>query len=653
MDTVDLQMVEIALDRANGTDFERFFQAFYPSLAGIEFIPLGGVHDGGADAFQDIGLFKNKEDHRKIFYQATTQEDHRAKIRHTVKRLREFGRDMESLYYFSSNIVRLIDREEEKLSRELKVSVRIRDRKWIVANVNQSPQTIEAFRSYLQPAVAFLTQQGGATTVGNSPNIPARTMCVFLGQEIDRRHGKADLYEAVTDSLILWALEGTDPDQGKFMRRAEILAKIEGVLPSAKHFIRSVLTKRLRILASKSNPSGREIRWYRKEEKFCLPHETRKIVEKENTEDEFLKLQVLRLYEQRSIDCLGNEESVNPKQLAKFAHRALELTFEKEGLELSAFLSGTQGENQYRVISDQVDKAIEEGGLSGESAVRAKDVILVILGKAFYDSTKYERIYYGKLSRTYMLMLTLRNEPKIVEYFKGMSSDFVLFIGADIIIRALSERYLAAEDQMTINMLNILHDAGSTLILTQIAVEEVHAHLAGTDYEFRDKFSRMERFITREIARHSNKIMIRAYFYAKLEPVVDSTPANWSSFIEQICSYNKLHNSSESREQIKNYLIEKFGFIYFDLNDLENLTDRNEVDQLAERVETIKSEQILAHNDALHILAVYGKRYKLGETHKPSPYGYRTWWLTHESKVLQVMTSGKAGGLKSRTAQSG
>ena len=636
MDTINLQLVEIALDRANGTDFERFFQAFYPSLAGIEFIPLGGAHDGGADAFQDIGLFENKEDHRKIFYQATTQEDHRAKIRHTVNRLREFGRNLEFLYYFSSHIVRLIDREEEKLSQELGISVRIRDRKWITANVNQSPQTREAFRSYLQPAVAFLTQQGGATTVGNSPNIPARTMCVFLGQEIDRRHGKADLYEAVTDSLILWALEGTDPAKGQFMRRNDILSKIEEVLPSARQFIRGVLESRLRMLASKSNQSGREIRWYRGQDKFCLPYETRQIVEKENTEDEFLKLQVLNLYEQRSIDYLGNEKSIDSKQIARITHRALELTFEKEGLELSAFLSGAQDENQYRTISDQVDEAIEEAGLSGESAVRAKEVALVILGKAFYDSTEDERIYYGKLSRTYTLMLTLRNEPKIVEYFKGMSSDFVLFVGADIIIRALSERYLATEDQMTINMLNILRDAGSTLILTQMTVEEVQAHLEGTDYEFRDKFSHMERFITREISRHSNKIMIRAYFYAKLEPVVDSTPASWNSFIEQICSHHKLHNSSESREQIKNYLIEKFGFIYFDLNDLENLTNKDEVDQLTEKVERVKSEEILARNDALHILAVYGKRYKLRETHKPSPYGYRTWWLTHERKVLQV-----------------
>ena len=49
----------------------------------------------------------------------------------------------------------------------------------------------------------------------------------------------------------------------------------------------------------------------------------------------------------------------------------------------------------------------------------------------------------------------------------------------------------------------------------------------------------------------------------------------------------------------------------------------------------IKSGKVLAHNNAQHILAVYGKRKALKETHCPNPYGYKTWWLTHEAKVRQ------------------
>ena len=636
MSEVNLQLVEIALEHVTGTDFEKFFQAFYPALAGIDFIPLGGVHDGGADAFQSEKLLEGRDGRPNTFYQASIQKDHRAKIRNTVNRLKEYGRQPTSLQYFTSQTVSSIDLEEEHLSRELEIEIRIKDRKWIVNNTNYSTQTIAAFNSYLKKNLAFLTEIGAANTVSVSQNISARTMCVFLGQEIDRRRGKTNLLEAVTDSLILWALEDTDPDKKVFMTRGEILSKVEKALPSAKQFIRGSIDHRIQKLASKNNSTGREIRWYKKENKYCLPYETREVIKQENAEDVYLKLQVIDLYTRRASDILEEGQDIQPDQIAKIAHRALELTFEKEGLELAEFLSNDRDQKYYGAISDQVDEAIEETGITGESTVLAKEVSLSVLRQAFYSSSKIERIYYGKLSRTYTLLFTLRNEPKIVEYFKGMSSNFVLFVGADIIIRALSERYLANEDQMTRNMLHILKDAGSKLILTQVTTEEVHAHLEGTNYEFRNHFMKLESEVSREIARHSSKILIRTYFYAKLDSNLQERPRGWKAFIEQICSYKDLHKSEISREQIKDYLIQEFDFEFFDKSDMIQLVDESEVETLKNEIIPVKSDEILAYNDALQILTIYGKRKELGERRKPNPYGYRTWWLTHETKVLHV-----------------
>ena len=632
---VNLKLVEIALEHAVGSVFEQFFHSFYPALAGIEFVPLGGVHDGGADAFQGMGLYEGVTGRAGTFYQASVQQDHRAKIRQTMERLREFGRDPVALYYFTSKTVGLIDQEEEKLSEELDVTIKIRDRKWIAANINGSPQTAAAFETYLRPCIAFLTEPGSANLVGTSSNISARTMCVFLGQEVDRRRGKTDLLEAVTDTLILWALEGTDPELDRLMTRNDILRKIEGAMPSAKQFIRGVFNHRIELLARKGNSTGREVRWHKKEDRFALPYETRQLIETENADDEYLKLQVLDTYGKRAADLLAKDESELLESIPGITHRSLELTFEKEGLELAAFLSGSGDENYYVALSDQVDEALAESGIVGASATTAKEVVLAVLRQAFYNSTDGERIYYGKLSRTYTLMLTLSNEPKIVEYFKGMSSDFVLFIGTDIIVRALSERYLPAEDQMTTNMLRILVDAGSKLVLTEMVVEEVHAHLAATDLEFRNWFMELEPYVDLEIARHCSKILVRAYFYARFDPLLGSRPAGWKSFIGQICNYDKLHSKKTSRDEIKKYLVEKFGFEYLSRKSISKITDPEEVKELAEKIMKIKSEEVLAKNDALQILSVYGRRHTLREDHRPNPYGYRTWWLTHETRVRQ------------------
>ena len=181
MQTVNHKLVEIALEHTDGSDFEHFFQALYSVVIGIEFIPLGGTHDGGADAFQADGLFECGPDKPGVFFQAAIQADHRAKIRHTVARLREFGRVPEAINYCTSRTIGLIDKEEAELSVELDVTIRIRDRKWIVNNVNISPQPVAAFTSYLAPHLAFLDGLGSAALINTSPNVPARTMCVFLG----------------------------------------------------------------------------------------------------------------------------------------------------------------------------------------------------------------------------------------------------------------------------------------------------------------------------------------------------------------------------------------------------------------------------------------------------------------------------------------
>ncbi len=84
------ELIEIALDKAEGFPFERFATDFLSAVEGRNFVPLGGLHDGGADAVQSRELFEtNKSD---VFYQITVEENHRNKIKKTVERLKQFGR---------------------------------------------------------------------------------------------------------------------------------------------------------------------------------------------------------------------------------------------------------------------------------------------------------------------------------------------------------------------------------------------------------------------------------------------------------------------------------------------------------------------------------------------------------------------------------
>ena len=168
MTTVNHKQVEIALVHVSGTDFEKFFHMFYSALTGIQFIPLGGVHDGGADAFLDESIYEGKSPRPGTFYQASIEKEFRSKIRQTVERLREVGRNPRVLNYFSSRTVRYIDKVEEELSSNFNLDIKIRDRNWILGSINNSPQTVAAFHTYLRPHINFLDEIGGNTLIRQS-----------------------------------------------------------------------------------------------------------------------------------------------------------------------------------------------------------------------------------------------------------------------------------------------------------------------------------------------------------------------------------------------------------------------------------------------------------------------------------------------------
>lgn len=224
LEPISPELVRIALARVEGFQFERFVNDFYPAISGRGFVPLGGVKDKGADAY----LATVYEDQRKAttFFQTSVGAEVEEKIRKTVNRLREVRRDPRSLTYVTSRSVKYSDTVEQSLSEELDVAVRIRDAGYIVSHINDGDQTKAAFHHHLRYLTDYLKSVGASTLLGSSRHVQDPTVYVFLAQELERRGGDQSLVASMIDSLILWALEDTDPDQGKFLSEAEVTERI-------------------------------------------------------------------------------------------------------------------------------------------------------------------------------------------------------------------------------------------------------------------------------------------------------------------------------------------------------------------------------------------------------------------------------------------
>jgi hypothetical protein len=632
VDPIPVQYVEIALDRVGGAEFERFVNSYFPPLAGVTFVPLGGNKDGGADAF-DGGIW-SAAGKAESFYQASIEQDTEAKIRRTIARLREFGRTPGRLTYITSQTVKFIDEVESRLTKDLDATITVRDGAYIASHINDGPATRGAFDQHLRHHIDALKHVGASQLITASKHVKSPAVYVFLAQELDRRQGDESLVDSVTDALILWALEGTDPDTDDLLSHDEVSQRIMTQLPSVKALVEPRLRARLEAMAAKGYASGRAVRWHKKEDLFCLPYETRQQIELETVADEALRIQVLNGFEDRlraeRIEGLGEAEIHTASEVAL---RSLQLAFEHEGLEFASFLEA--GETEYTTISDSIKAALIEAHVSGKRGLRIGEAAFTVIRSVFYDSHESERLYLSKLSRTYALLFTLNTEPRLIEFFQDMVGEFQLYVGADQIVRALSEQYLAAADQMTRNTLLMAARNGAKLILTEPVLDEVVHHFRACDTEYQSAVAAVEHHLTYELARIAPHIMLRSYLYARLSTTLGKRhPRNWPAFVQQFVGHAELWKP-DAYVQLRRYLQSSFAMSYESTADLEALVDVEQVKSLAGKLNASKKDPQLARNDALMALAVYGSRQDRNEEAKVSEFGYETWWLTGETSIIK------------------
>lgn len=640
MDTVDPRIIEIAISRVGGTDFENFAQGFFSATIGSDYVPMGGFHDGGADGALDDRVFEVAGTQK--FMQASITADPTTKIRGTIKRLREFGREVKSLLYATSQKLTHIDRIQENLSDELDCRIVIRDGHYFQHQINGNPGALQSYKSYVAGAASYLDGFGAANTLQTTQDLPSKSLCVFLGQELDRRRGKSELLEAVADSLILWSLENTDPDKGAFLSEAQVEQRVLEALPSAKTYFKGILAHRLAELTSKG-VGGRKVNFHKKENGYCLPYATRQKIMEENVDDESLKLMVSDVFRSRASEIATQDKLGSDliEQSVTICHEVIHRSFHAQGLEIALYIEREEGsDSDLPSIKDVLDQVIADNGLVGWEAGSIAQTCLSILRGTYYNSTDTERRYLRKLSRTYVLLFMLKNEPRIVEYFRNMTSNFNLYVGSDLIVRAISEHLIPSDDQMTKNSLKLLRAAGSSLILTDKTLDEVWHHIKSTHYEFANHYQDIQNHMTLTLASQIDKILIRAFFYAKIErKSQNKSPFGWSNYLGQFLTANNISKDS-ARDELREYLIKEFGFTFENEETLSKGIDEEELKKLAEEIlrnKKIKrdetAEAILCKNAATMVLRIYQRRREDGERNAGNPYGFKTWWLTQQTRI--------------------
>ncbi len=631
------KLFEYLISNVSGDRFESVAKKVFGAAHGDEYVPLGGMHDGGADGFYLPRVCAGKKP--DTFFQFSTIDSERAKdkVARTIGSLRGVGRIPRQVIYSTTENLPKQDILASELFEEYQVLVVFRDRDRLKQLVNSDVQANRLFLDFFAPDIDSVKDSVKSLHGAVNQFVQDPTVFALLDYELKDRFSKDQLQGRILDSLIYWALRDTDPDSGKFLGRSEIVQAIKTVFPTAISILVPQLDARLKELSQKNAGEAERVRHHRDQDLFCLPFEMRKqlaerAIEESKLQEDFIDsiknrlISVSKEVLDEDVVCLGAELIFN----------SVHEYFVEQGVILAAFLEKKVETIHIsdQIVEDQVGRVLAKSKNRSKVSPSLIEDSLRVLRGIFYDPTDVERRYLGYLSRTSLLFMTLQSAPRMIEYFNQMGGNFRLLVGTDILVKAISEQQLPPERRQVESLLRVCIELGTKLVLTEPVLNEVFTHLHAVDQEYRHHYLPNEAYLSPEVVSECDRILIRAYYYARFDGGVR---ISWDKFINMLLDPGALRAKSEKgRIELRGLLAQRFHMEFLSNEEVEAGVDKAGKKALAGKLiaARVQKHEELSNNDALMTYAIYAQRRKNKESAVYDGFGYRTWWLTKETHIL-------------------
>ncbi|WP_343684117.1 hypothetical protein [Asticcacaulis sp.] len=629
-------LFEYLLKSVTGQKFEALAKRIYGEVDGFEFHPLGGIHDGGADAFYLPHVFSANKP--RVFYQISTTDENRSdsKIVSTIEALRKNGRDVGQLYYITTEKLPKRDIIQQKIFEEYGVLLSVKDGEHLHGLINNNSKIHKIFYEQFGFEISEINKSKPFSRPDASSFIVDPTVFAQIEYELDNQDDGYHLDEGVVDALIYWSLRNTNSDEKIFLNREEIKSAISSVVLTDSKFLHSKIDERISHLIKKGVGEEFRIRVVNPGEKFCISFQMRKRIAEKSLNDDLLRDEFISSIRERiSLITDYASDSEKNKFLSDIVISSIHEFFIEQGLLLSAFLERKIDEitADEQIVERQVKKAISVKGKSLKISPEDVGKIMLVLRNVFYNKNSVEQSYLLRISRTSLLMNTLKSSPRMLEYFNQMSGRFRLLVGADMLVKAISEHFLKPEDRIVDKLLKACVEMGCELTLTECVLEEVYTHLHAVDLEYRNHYMDQEKYMKDTTSLESNKILLRAYFYNR-----SKYDGGWDGFINSMVSPKNLRAVNETgRRELHGLLTQRYQMKFISRKDMISLVSIEEVDDLASSLDESRNDKNaeLSKNDALMSHVVYGLRAQRNESAIYEGFGLSTWWLTKETLIVR------------------
>lgn len=607
----------------DGFVFEKFAQDLLCEIIGVEFMPMGGVHDRAIDGLDHT--FCQKDDQATI-YQISIQADPKSKLKGTLKALNKNGIACGRLIYVTNQMVEDKDVIIEALYKEFKTNVFIRDAQWLRGNINHSDGTLRIYGAFIDTHTHQFNKPGQELLVADFIKDPR--VFVFLRQQLDTYGADQKLDELLVDSLILFSLEGTDPDKKRFKNKAQIWESIKSLTSFDIKQVEHLLDQRLDFLATKP----RRINFHNADSNYCLPFETR------------VELEEQKLADQALFDTFGNKASerlnkhlavhkLHLKNVNSIVGLTFNQVFKRQGLDFANFmLKGEMPSNLENELDNIITTALESAGVAPANQAAVGLAVLATVRDILYRGTQEDLDYLRRLSRSYLMLFLLKCDPHVCTYFDSLAANIRVFVCNSLLVPALSEIGLAEHNRRHWNLLASAHKANVKLIINSATLEELVNHLQRVRRIYAESYQGLESHYSDDVTlRYVPEIMIRAYLYERAHGVKYS----FDQFLNKFVTPNQ--NKALMAQELQSFLRDTMGIEFIEDEALGIKTDETELKMLIAELQKMKRTEHQARIDAKTILTIYALRKKDNEAGKTGAFGFRTWWLSKDTTTHRAV----------------
>ncbi len=628
--------VSLCIEQIDTTSFELWAQEVLAHAKGLAFEPTGGMHDGGQDGF--VRSVQSESSH---FVQISKQKNTSTKIRHTAQRLSE-ARNVAKLTYVTSQQEAERDLLEAQLSSELGIEVIIHDQRWLMVRASLEETLKQNLFGYSKDVVEGLRAVQSAE---RKLDVSSRLSIVaYLEAHVRSLPGAENFQNICLDTLVYNSLVGTDPNADEFRTASEIKDLINEGHPNVLAKAESNLNERLVFLCSKSNDP--RIRRH-PVDRFALPYSVRSAFDQEN-----LRLETDKDKFVGSINSRFNELDVSQADdLRPFVVTCVQLalveTYRTQAMNFAASFSSREFDTDIRV-HEIIEQIILELDVPSDLRERATDLSSSVFRNICYSSNEEEREYLNLLMKFFTIQFVMDGDSAVSKYFSDMATSLRIYVGTDIIVRCLSEALVHEPSRGMTNSLKLLRQGGVRLRITRQTVQEVFAHIRHSTGVFKREYEHWFRHAKLEEAKNADRILIRSFFYAYLEPDRhDRRPRDWSDYLRNFGAaawFAKTDDisSEEYLDEFASFLVDKYELEFIEIDEVLGTIDSELAEKIADEILRERDTQtdgsrILARNDAQMALFVNSERVSRKERVSSNLYGYNTWWLTEETAVLRAL----------------